>query len=225
MIVEYAEQAERPGVLVVPAEEQRELEDVRDRRDRPGHHRRDRRNEDVAVLDVRELVREHAPDLVGRQVLQQPLRHRDRSVLRVPAGREGVRLLGRDQEQPRPRDPRPLREVLHDPLELRHRAGLERLCPARLQREPVREPVAGDVHEDGEADEEVERAAADQRADRDQQAGQPRDQQPRTGLGGEASRCDVHLFRVSFRLSAVVDDQPKVSPATRAGVPGLDEPY
>jgi hypothetical protein len=34
------------------------------------------------------------------------------------------------------------------------------------------------------------------------------------------------VLRVSFRLSAVVDDQPKVSPASRAGVPGLSfEPY
>ena len=30
-------------------------------------------HEDVAVLDVRELVREHALDLIRRQVVQQPL--------------------------------------------------------------------------------------------------------------------------------------------------------
>ena len=115
-----------------PAEEQRELEDVRDRGDRPGDHRRDRRDEDVAVLDVRELVREHALDLVGRQVLQQPLRHRDGGVLRVAPGRERVRLLGRDQVEPRHRNLRAVREVLHHRLDLGHRARLDGLGPARL---------------------------------------------------------------------------------------------
>jgi len=47
------------------------------------------------VLDVRELVREHALDLIGRELLEQPLGDRDCGVLGVAAGRERVRLLGR----------------------------------------------------------------------------------------------------------------------------------
>jgi len=117
---------------------------------------------------VRELVREHALHLVRRQLLQETLRYGDSRVLRVAAGRERVRLLGRDQVEPRDGHLRALREVLHDRFELGPRPRLDRLRAARLERELVREPVAGDVHQHCERDEEVERTAADQGADRDQ---------------------------------------------------------
>ena len=47
------------------------------------------------LRDVRELVREHAAQLVFVDDLEQPLRHRDRRVVRVAAGRERVGLRGR----------------------------------------------------------------------------------------------------------------------------------
>ena len=46
---------------------------------------------DVAVPDVRELVREDALDLPRLEPLPETLRHRDGRVLRVAAGRERVR--------------------------------------------------------------------------------------------------------------------------------------
>ena len=85
------------------AEEQPELEHVRDRRDRARDHGGDRPDEDVAVLDVGELVGEHAAHLVLGHRAEQALGHGDRRVLGVTARRERVRLVGRDQVQPRHR--------------------------------------------------------------------------------------------------------------------------
>ena len=55
--------------------------------------RGDRLDQDVAVADVGELVGEHAAQLVLGEQLGDPAGHRDRRVLRVAAGREGVRLV------------------------------------------------------------------------------------------------------------------------------------
>ena len=63
---ERAEHPERPVVLVSAAEEHAELERVRDAGDHGAERGGDRRDEDVAVLDVGELVREHAAHLVDR---------------------------------------------------------------------------------------------------------------------------------------------------------------
>jgi hypothetical protein len=52
---------------------------------RAGYHRGDRGDQDVAVLDVSELVGQDAVDLVGRQLLKQALGDRDRRVLRIAA--------------------------------------------------------------------------------------------------------------------------------------------
>ena len=57
------------------------------------HGRGDRRDEDVAVADVGDLVGEHAAQFVLVDDLQQALRDRDRGVVGVAAGRERVRLL------------------------------------------------------------------------------------------------------------------------------------
>ena len=62
-----AEHAERVVAVVgAAAEDHPELQDVGDGRDRRGDHRGDRADEDVAVLDVGELVREHGADLILR---------------------------------------------------------------------------------------------------------------------------------------------------------------
>ena len=47
------------------------------------------------LRDVGDLVREHAAQLVLVDDLQQALRHGDRGVVLVAAGRERVRLRGR----------------------------------------------------------------------------------------------------------------------------------
>ena len=62
-----------------------------DHHDRRGQRRRDGADQDVAMLDVRELVRDHAFELVVAQDLQDAFGRGDRGVLRVAAGRKGVR--------------------------------------------------------------------------------------------------------------------------------------
>ena len=104
--------------------------------------------------------------------VQKAFGHGDGRVSRIATGREGVRLLRGDGVEPRHRNLRALREVLHHCLEPRARPGLDRLCPARLQRSPIRIPVAEDVHEYGEGDEGIEEHAADERPDPDQQRSQ-----------------------------------------------------
>ena len=56
---------------------------VREDADRARERRRDRADEDVAVADVRQLVREHALELVVVHELQDPRRARDRGVVGV----------------------------------------------------------------------------------------------------------------------------------------------
>ena len=56
------------------------------------HNRRYGGDQDVAVLDVRQLVGNHSADLPVVEQLQQAGRHGDHTVLRVSTGRERVRL-------------------------------------------------------------------------------------------------------------------------------------
>src|SRR5680860_876492 len=85
------DQAERRVVVV--AEPEHHVGEVGDRgADRRG----DRLDQDVAVLDVRQLVREDAAQLVIGEQVEDPARHRHRGVLRVAAGGEGVGLVLRD---------------------------------------------------------------------------------------------------------------------------------
>ena len=64
-----------------------------------GDGRREGHEEDVAVLDVGELVGEHAPQLAVVAEVQDSLGRGDDGVRGVPAGREGVRgRAGDDRE-------------------------------------------------------------------------------------------------------------------------------
>ena len=58
-------------VAVAAAEHRRVDRHLRHERDRRGDRGGDRADQDVAVLDVHQLVRHHALDLVGRERLQQ----------------------------------------------------------------------------------------------------------------------------------------------------------
>jgi hypothetical protein len=117
--------------------------------------------------------------------------HGDGGVLGITARRERVRLVGRDQVQPRHRQLGAGGDLLHRGLEPWHRARLDGLRPAGLQRQPVREPVAGEVQRDGEGREEEESAAADRGAGHHQQAGQACHQQ----CGADAS---AHVLESPF---------------------------
>ena len=113
---EHADDAER-AVVVVAAEQRRPDRDAHHERDRHRDRGRDRSDEDVAVLHVRQLVRQHALELVGREHVEDALGDAHDRVVRVAAGGEGVGLLlGRDVDAGH-RDVRPLGEVVDDRVE------------------------------------------------------------------------------------------------------------
>ena len=86
-------------VAVAPpaaAEPEREAqEEVGQERDRADQHADEQREPDVVVADVRQLVAEDALELLAVHLLEQAGRDRDRRVLRVAAGGEGVRCACR----------------------------------------------------------------------------------------------------------------------------------
>ena len=162
---QHRDEAERVVVVArAAAEEQRE---IGQHRDRAGNGRRDRHGQRVAVLHVAELVRHHRGDLVAVERAEEPGGRRDRGVLGVSAGGEGVGLRAVDD------------------VDLRHRqAGLAAQAPARARRYSgarprvdlagavhpqhhlVRVPVGEEVHAGGEDQREHHAAgAADQVAD------------------------------------------------------------
>ena len=79
------------AVAIVAAAAAEEHREARDHHDRRGERRRDRARQDVAVLHVRQFVRDHAFEFVVVQHLQDAFGRRHRRVLRIAAGRERVR--------------------------------------------------------------------------------------------------------------------------------------
>ncbi len=110
---------------------------------------------------------------------------------RAPAGREGVRLLRRDEVETGDGNPRPGGEV----FDVRHEVGglarLERPRSAHAERETVGEPEHGQVEPDGDHEEDGDPArASDQAADGDEERREPGEQDP-----GAHTRCH-EVFRV-----------------------------
>jgi hypothetical protein len=101
-------------------------------------------------------------------------------------------LLRGDRVQARYRNLRALRDALDHRLERGPRPGRDRLRPARLQRDPIREPPAGEIHPGGEDDEGVEEHAPEERADPDEESSQAGEEEPGSGLGREALGADGH---------------------------------
>ena len=78
-----------------------------------------RHHADVVVADVRHLVRDHALQLAVVELVEQAARGGDGGVLRVAAGREGVRRAVLDDVHLRHRQAGADAEVLDDAIEVR----------------------------------------------------------------------------------------------------------
>src|SRR5581483_10967933 len=174
-----------------------ELHQLRDERredqqqepeDGEGH--RERGDEDVVVLDVAQLVSDHAFELEAVHLVEQAGRHRDRRVLRVSAGGERVRGRVVDHVHPRLRKPGRDAQALDDVVQpcVLHRVGRPR--PAQCERDRVGLPVRRERHDDRdqERDDDPDHAEAQQVAQpqRDEQREQdePADQQRGATLVG-----------------------------------------
>ena len=136
-------------VVAPPAAEQEQVGQVADRAGDAGGERGDQH---VAVLDVRQLVRDHALELLLRHVLEDAGRDRDDRVVGVPPGGERVGLLVRRHRDDRHRQSRPLAEPVDHPVELGRLLLGDDLRAVHPEHDLIRE----EVHD------EVERAAQDQ---------------------------------------------------------------
>ncbi len=162
--------------LPAAAEHRGELRHARHHHDGRRDRRRHRADQDVAMLHVRQLVRDDPFELLIVQQPHDPFRRRNRGVARIAPCRKRVR-----------------RRVRND-VDLRHRkAGLRReparhdrqrmirpdfLGAVHLQHDLVREPVGDEVHDDRKTERHHETLrAAEQLADREQEPAQQTQQQ------------------------------------------------
>src|SRR5438093_378640 len=107
----------------------------------------------VAVPDVRQLVRDHALELRAIKLVEKAARHDDRRVLWVAAGRECIRRGVLDHVEPRRGDAQADRERLDDVVQLLLLVGSELACLALREDEPV----PGEVRRERAPDRERER--------------------------------------------------------------------
>ena len=112
------------------APEREAQEEVGQDRDRADHDADDQREPDVEVAHVRQLVADDALELLAIELLEEAGRDRDRRVLRIAAGREGVRRGVVDDVDRRHRHVGRDRQLAHDVHELR-RGGLVDLAARR----------------------------------------------------------------------------------------------
>src|SRR5258705_347207 len=141
-------------VRAAPAEHGGPLGHVGEIRDGAGERRGNGRDEDVPVLHVRELVGQHALELVLVEDPHDPLGHRHHGVLGVASGREGVGRLALHQIDARHRDAGACGQAANDRIEPGCCRLVDGLGAVRGQHHLVREPVAHEVHDqrDGERD-------------------------------------------------------------------------
>ena len=98
--------------------------------------------EDVAVVDVHQLVAEHAAQLALVEQAEDALGAADRGVLRVAPGRKGVRGLGRADVEPRHRLAGRGRELADDAVHRRRLRLADRVGVHGADGELVAVPVA-----------------------------------------------------------------------------------
>src|SRR6185369_17833936 len=127
----------------------------------------DRADQDVAVVDVPEFVREHALEFLFVEQVQNACGDGDGGVLRVAPGGESVWRVGGDDEKLWHRDAHFLAEAFDNRVHARKfftRYGLRAIS---CERNFVREEVGDEVHDAGN-DEREEHAvlAAEVAADR-----------------------------------------------------------
>ena len=160
-----------------PAEEEAELGE---HRDGAGDGGGDGHRQGVAVLDVGELVGDHALELVAVEGAEDAGRRGDGGVLGVAPGGEGVGLVAADQKDPRRRDAGVGGEAADHLVELGGVGAGDGLGAVHAERDLVGVPVGEGVGADGEEQRDHHAAgAADQVADAHEQRRQPCEQHHR----------------------------------------------
>ena len=177
------------SVAATAPEERRELRHPRHHHDRGAEGRRHRADQDVAVLDVRQLVREHPFEFLVRQHPQHAFRRGDGGVLGVASGGERVgRRIG-NHIAARLRQAGAFRQPIHGVEQAMAGEDFLRVVHAEdnLVREPVRPEVGGDREE--ESGDHAAGAAEHFADEHGQRAERPEEQRGLDGVGHEFIVC------------------------------------
>ena len=141
--------AQRIVAVIAAAEEQAEL---RQSRNGAGEGGGDGHGQGIAAADMGQFVGDHGRDFAGFEVFQEARGHRDRGVLRIAAGGEGIGLLGLDDIDRRGRDAGLAREDINHVIELGHAGALHRHGILHAQHQLVGIPVAEEIGHQREAE-------------------------------------------------------------------------
>ena len=98
------------------------------------------------MLDMRELVPEHARNLVVIECAHQPRCHGDCCIGGVAPRRKGIRCILVNDVDARHWKPRTSREFLHKAVKFRRALTVNLLCIIHAEHHAVREPVGEEVH-------------------------------------------------------------------------------
>ena len=107
-------------------------------------------DQDIAVVDVSELVRKNALEFFIVQYLQDSLRDRDRSVARIASRGERVRGVRWNHVHLRHRNADFLREALNGLVSARKLLARDWLCAIHGKSNLVGEKIRNEVHDNGE---------------------------------------------------------------------------
>ena len=170
---EQGERAEHADIVVVVAPATEEHAEIGQHGDGAGDGSGDGHQQRVVVLDMAELVREHAGKLLLVHGAKQAGGDGDGGILRITPGGKRVRLRVVHDIDPRHRQPGRCRKLAHQCVQLGRRAFVDRARAVHRQHHLVRVPIGEQVHRRGH-DERHDHAslAGDQKADPHEQGGQ-----------------------------------------------------
>ena len=169
----HGDRADDAGAVVVVAVAAEEHAELRQHRDRAGDRRGDGHQQRVVIFDVRELVRDHAGELLAAERLHQARGHGDRGVLRIAAGGERVGLRLVHHEHARHRQAGAAGQLGHEMDEIGRAVAVDLMGAVHRQHHAVRIPVGEQVGRGGDHERDHGAAgAADQIADAHEEAGE-----------------------------------------------------
>ena len=132
------------AVLVTAASE--EHAPLSNRGNRACHRSSNRAYQNIAVLNVAQLMAKHACQLFLRQHICQRRIYSNSSMLRVTACSESVRYRAVDNINLRHRKVGLLRQLLHNAIQLRSRASVYLLSVVMRQHQLITVPIGKNVH-------------------------------------------------------------------------------
>ena len=145
-------------------------------------HRRDCGDQDVSVLNVSNLVSDHATQFSRTQQTQDPLSHRHHAMLRIPSRRKSIRVCLRNHADARLRDIRCGGQLRDHSMQLGSLLFRDFLSSVHRQNQPIREVVRPDIHRQSQSHEDHQGIPPHRPAKPNHQRTQPTEKQHRLDL-------------------------------------------